>query len=143
MRLDSSRKVFSILQQKMSKDAEEFWALALNSELLLIDLKLLFRGTVDSCPIHARDLVRFICTQNASSFIIAHNHPSGNPRPSAEDSQITKKIFQISELIEIKLNDHLIVSTDSYFSFADSGQLQKMRSEKLLSLATQRLRKIQ
>jgi DNA repair protein RadC len=140
MRLDSSQKVFSILQRQMSQDVEEFWVLALDSQLKLLGKALLFRGTVDSCPVHARDLIRFICLKNSSSFIIAHNHPSGNPRPSRSDVVITKRIFHISELLEIKMNDHLIMTNERYFSFADTGFLNRMTSKRLLRLPTNRIR---
>jgi DNA repair protein RadC len=126
MKIDSSQKAFAILSKHIAIDVEEFWVLALNSSLEIINKKMLFRGTVDRCPFHPRDLIRFLCSQNASCFVIAHNHPSGDSRPSQEDLEITKKIFVLSALVEIPLKDHLILSKENYFSFADTGWLKKI-----------------
>lgn len=134
MQINSSQKAFICLDKAMAKDVEEFWVLALNSNLELIRKKLLFRGTVDSCLIHPRDIIRFVCAENATSFVVAHNHPSGDPRPSSEDIRITKKVFQIGQLIEVPMKDHLILCRESYFSFADHGLLKKFSNLKLLRL---------
>ena len=134
MRIDSSLKAYHSVQKWMASDVEEFWAVALNPDLQMIEKKLLFRGTVDSCPVHPRDLIRFLCLQNASSFVIAHNHPSGNLKPSSEDIQITKRLYLLTRILEIRMIDHVIVGPDSYFSFADSGWLTKFESQKLLRL---------
>lgn len=134
MRLDSSQKAFYFFQKWIDPEVEEFWIAALNSNLTLIEKKLLFRGTANSCLIHPRDIIRFICTHNATSFVIAHNHPSGDPRPSRTDVLITKRIFQLGRMIEIPMNDHVILSQDKYFSFADAGSLLRFTTMKSLSL---------
>ncbi len=118
----------------MSVDVEEVWVAALTSQLHIIEKKLVFRGTVDSCLFHPREIVRFLCLCNASSFVMAHNHPSGNPKPSTSDIKLTKKIFELSKLIEIPLNDHLIIAGSKYFSFADSGALYRFELAKLSRL---------
>jgi DNA repair protein RadC len=128
MKIDSSQKAFAILSKHITTDVEEFWVLALNSSLEIISKKMLFRGTVDRCPFHPRDLIRFLCSQNASCFVVAHNHPSGDPRPSKDDLEITKKILMLSVLVEIPLKDHLILGKENYFSFADSGWLEKINA---------------
>lgn len=58
---------------------------------------------------------------NASSIILAHNHPSGNLKPSAADRQLTNKLTQAGKLLDISLLDNLIITADGYFSFADKG----------------------
>lgn len=134
MLINSSQKAFACLEKVVSKEVEEFWILALNSNLGLIEKKLLFRGTANACLVHPRDIIKFICCQNATSFVIAHNHPSGDPRPSSFDQQITKKVFQISRLMEIPMNDHLILGSEKYYSFADRGHLEKYGNLKLFRL---------
>ena len=125
MRIDSSRKAYLCFQKSMAKEVEEFWIAGLGPQLDLIECKLLFRGTADRCLIHPRDIIKTVCLQNATSFIVAHNHPSGHLNPSVQDVQITKQILQLSRLLEIPLNDHLIVGQSHYFSFADSGYLAR------------------
>ncbi len=58
---------------------------------------------------------------NACAIIVAHNHPSGNLQPSVADKKITQKIKEAGQLLDIHLLDHIILSTDSYFSFADES----------------------
>ncbi len=60
---------------------------------------------------------------NATNIMIAHNHPSGNTKPSQADKHMTAKIRQAGELLDIKLLDHLIITSESYYSFADDGVL--------------------
>lgn len=134
MKLDSSLKSYAVFSKWMSVDVEEVWVAALTSQLHIIEKKLVFRGTVDSCLFHPREILRFLCLCNASSFVMAHNHPSGNPKPSNSDIKLTKKIFELSKLIEIPLNDHLIVAGPKYFSFADSGALYRFELSKLSCL---------
>lgn len=125
MRINSSLKAAAIFQKSVSDEVEEFWVAALNSQLVLIEMRLLFRGTADQCPVYPRDLIRFVCQKNASSFIICHNHPSGDCRPSPADTKITKQIFKISQLIEIPLQDHIILGKSEHYSFADRQMLKK------------------
>ena len=83
-------------------------------------MKCLFRGTVDACPVHPRDIFRFAIVHNASSFIIAHNHPSGDLKPSLSDLKFTKKLIRLSQTMQIPLIDHLILTKSSYCSFLDN-----------------------
>jgi DNA repair protein RadC len=136
MQLDSSLKAQDFFKKHIATDVEEFWIAALNSNLNVIEKKLLFRGTANSCLIHPRDIIRFVCLQNATSFVIAHNHPSGDPRPSTHDIAITKRIFHLSRILEIPLMDHIIISDSKYFSFADNGLLYKFSNLKSLRLRT-------
>ena len=59
----------------------------------------------------------------AAGIIVAHNHPSGNLRPSAEDDRLTKRIKDAAALLDIKLLDHLIIGSGGYYSYADEGRL--------------------
>jgi DNA repair protein RadC len=123
MIIDSSRKAFEVLKKALNSKQEELWLLTLNSNLGIIRVELVFRGTATHCCFHPRDLVRLICAKNATSFIVSHNHPSGVVLPSSEDKKVTQQIYDISKLIEVKFQDHLILSTNKYFSFADYGLL--------------------
>jgi DNA repair protein RadC len=130
MIINSSSKVHSLIKKRISPTVEEVWVLALNSRLEILDCQLLFRGTVDFCPIHPRDILRLICLANASAWIIVHNHPSGDPTPSRQDNQMTRKLWKLSQLVEIPLHDHLIVSGEKFYSYADRRFFQKLRGEK-------------
>lgn len=102
-------------------DIEEFWVLALGPKKSLISSKMIFRGTVDSCLVHPRDIFRFACLENASSVLIAHNHPSGDLIPSYEDLRFTQQIITASTLMQIPVVDHLIVTRGGYTSLRVEG----------------------
>ena len=103
--------------------------ISLDTQLHLISLDMVFRGTANACLIHPRDIFRTLILNNACSFILAHNHPSKSVLPSPEDLTITRKIQQLSKVFEIKMNDHIIFTDQIYFSLADSG-LFKIKPKK-------------
>jgi DNA repair protein RadC len=104
----------------MIQDVEELWCLALGPGLKLIAVQMIFRGTVDACTVHPRDIFRFACLQNASQLIIAHNHPSGDHEPSLQDLEFTQKLIEVGWAIEIPIVDHLIITDSTYSSMAES-----------------------
>lgn len=127
--LTTSYAAYLALSECIESEVEEFWIIALNSNLEIIKRQMLFRGTANLCMIHPRDIIKFLCVHNACHYFIAHNHPSGDPRPSTEDRKITQQLKRISKLIEISMIDHLILSKNCYFSFAE----KKVRRLKSLS----------
>lgn len=121
--ITSSLKAYRYLQNKIISDVEEFWVIALNTNKLVIKSTCLFRGTVDACLVHPRDIFRFACLQNSSSILISHNHPSADPTPSEHDIKITQRIYRCSQYMQIPLVDHIVLASNSYVSFHD----QKIR----------------
>jgi len=121
MELSSPATAYSILKILMATDVEEFWALALGPRKELKQARRLFRGTVDSCLVHPRDVFRFACQTNASGLLIAHNHPGGDPLPSHADVQITKQLVAAGRIFQIPIVDHLLVTKTNYVSFAERG----------------------
>lgn len=83
----------------------------------------IFKGGLNSSVVDIRVLMREVIKNNSNSFIIAHNHPSGNPTPSQEDKNITARIKEAGEIIGAKLLDHLIIGNGSYKSFKEMGML--------------------
>jgi DNA repair protein RadC len=125
LKITASALAFHYLQGRIHPDVEEFWALALNSDKRVLDAQCLFRGTVDACLFHPRDLFRFACLANASTLIVAHSHPSGNPTPSPQDLIVTRQILNAADLMQMPVDDHIILAGDRYFSFADVGILKR------------------
>lgn len=121
MEIITAERAYRCLEELRNADVEELWALALGPTKALIQRKMIFRGTVDSCLVHPRDIFRFACLTNASSVIVAHNHPSNDARPSAEDVAFTRKLVRASRVLDIPLLDHLIVTRTRYSSFAQEG----------------------
>ena len=121
----SCKNAYMVFSHLRKKPVEEFWILALRADKSIIKKSCLFKGTVDSCPVHLRDIFRFACKQNASSILIAHNHPGQSHTPSKIDIQLTQKIFQAAELIGIPLEDHIIIGKESYSSLKSLRCLSK------------------
>lgn len=123
----SSLDAFEILKPLFNPYAEEVWTIALNSNLRYLGTAMIFRGTVDHCPVHPRDIFRYLISLNAKSFILAHNHPSLDVYPSFQDLKVTRDIQKLAVMIQIPLQDHLIFTSDKYFSMADNGQFKKRK----------------
>lgn len=120
----NSAKVHQYIRDRINPYAEEVWLLSLNSLLQPINVSLVFRGTAHFCPVHCRDIFRQAIFDNAVSFILIHNHPGGDPQPSYQDIQFTKRLFKLAQMMEIPLLDHVIVTTDCYYSLADVGLIK-------------------
>lgn len=105
-------KVFSGVLN-LEKQPEEVLVLAtLNTQNVVTGLFEVSRGTINSSLISPREIFKRAILNNASSIIIAHNHPGNDPEPSANDIEVTRKIAECSELLGIKLLDHVIVYED-------------------------------
>lgn len=135
--ITSSSIAFQYLKTFFQFEVEEFWVLSLNTAKVPISIKLIARGTVDKCYIHPRDIFRFAIQSNASSIIIAHNHPSGDTTPSKQDILLTQKLLEISKLIGIAINDHLVISENFYSSFADQNWYLKNQKKTFLNSSYQ------
>jgi len=105
-------------------DVEEFRVIFLDARLRLIDELLLQRGTKDSVSAYPVEVLKHALNYGASSVILYHNHPGGSLKASEADMLITKEIIKVLEPSNIKVNDHLIITSDNYFSFRDSGLLE-------------------
>lgn len=132
--ISSSLHAYNCLHAQINPYAEELWIIALNAQLKVIKKEMVSRGTADQCLIHPRDVFRTLILCNASSFIMAHNHPSDQALPSEQDLIITRKIHQLSVLFQIPLNDHIIMTKSRYYSMADHGHFKKWKKSSALYL---------
>lgn len=102
---------------------EEFWVLLLNQAGKVIDKTRISTGGLAATVVDVRMVLREAIVKRATQMAIVHNHPSGNTRPSKEDRSLTKKIKDASNIMNIRLIDHVIVTDGKQFSFADEGEL--------------------
>lgn len=98
-------------------DHEEAWILYLTTHCAVIGKEMVSKGTLDSTAIDCRTILRQALLHNAASIIVLHNHPSGSSHPSQHDIFFTSKLREACVLIGIKLNDHIIVGEDDFYSF--------------------------
>lgn len=102
---------------------EEFWVGLLNGANKVIEIKRLTQGGTRQTVVDIPMLLKMALEKSAQSVVVAHNHPSGQNRPSQEDDKITKLIKSGCEAIGISLLDHIIIARGSYYSFADEGKM--------------------
>ncbi len=103
--------------------SEKVLLLCLNPQKQLICCTELGSGVVDTVSLNVRQVVETALKARASSVILAHNHPSGNPAPSRDDELLTRRVREALQLVDISLDDHVIIGGQTYFSFTDSGLL--------------------
>lgn len=125
--LRSSRDVFDFLLEHWNNDKieliENAKAIFLNSACKVLGLLDISMGGTTSTIIDPKIVFLPAIKLNANRIILAHNHPSGRVNPSANDLLLTEKICKAGILLEIKIMDHIIISKDSYYSFADEGKI--------------------
>lgn len=109
--------------QLASLEREEFIVLFLDNQHCLITHETLFTGTINNTQVHPREVVKAALKYNAAAIIIAHCHPSGLAEPSNADRQITGRLKNALELMEIRLLDHLVVGGMEVVSFAERDWL--------------------
>ncbi len=121
----SSKEVFDYLYLSLRDvKREKFKVLFLDAKNRIIDEKTLFEGTVDSSAVYPREIVKDALRYDASSLIFVHNHPSGDPEPSASDKRITKDLVLAARIMQLNVLDHIIIGDDRYYSFADHGLIE-------------------
>ena len=115
-------KQFCQLQVAHEKD-EHFCCMFMDSQHRLIAFERLFSGTVDGASVYPRVVVRRVLELNAAAVIFTHNHPSGVPKPSASDINITKRLKDALSLIDVRVLDHIIAGSGDTVSMAEAGLL--------------------
>ena len=102
---------------------EEFHLVALDSQSQVLREVLVTRGLLNSSLVHPREVFRAAIAEAAAGIIVVHNHPSGDPTPSAEDRSVTQQLAAAGRLLDLPLYDHVIIAGDRFASFATAGLL--------------------
>lgn len=102
---------------------EEFWVVFLNGANKVMETRRLTQGGTNQTVVDLPMLLKLTLEKSAPAIAVAHNHPSGQNHPSREDEQITKRIKQGCDAINIRFLDHIIIAKGKYYSFVDSGNL--------------------
>jgi len=122
----SPQEIFDYLYHAMRDLKKEvFKVIYLNSQHQIIETADLFEGTVNSSSVSPREVIEGAIKHNAISLIFVHNHPSGNPEPSASDKELTRELVYAGKITRIKVLDHIIIGDNRYFSFADDGLIEE------------------
>jgi DNA repair protein RadC len=102
---------------------EEFHVLALGSQSQILADLLITRGILNSSLVHPREVFRAAIAEAAAGIIVVHNHPSGDPTPSADDRAVTRQLVDAGRVLDVPVYDHVVVGGERYVSFAEAGLL--------------------
>lgn len=109
-------------EDSIDRDKEHLWVIGLNTKGKIKFVDLVHLGSLDSNLASPREVFRRAVMNGVKAVIIAHNHPSGDPKPSPKDRRVTKKLCNAGQVLEIALLDHVIIGGEGkYFSFGDEG----------------------
>jgi len=122
--LSSPEDLYKYCRSTMSHlHDEHFRVLYLNVKNEIIYNEIIQTGTVDQTAVYPRKIIDHALKNNASALIFVHNHPSGCPKPSMHDKEITRKLTQAADYFSIRIHDHIIVGNRGYYSFREEGLL--------------------
>ena len=99
-----------------ASDQEEFWVVWLNARNVVMDQKLLYKGSQDATTVRVSEVFKLVVSKNANAIMVAHNHPSGDPTESPEDVNMTRAIIEAGKLLDIRVLDHVIISLHGFVS---------------------------
>lgn len=122
--LKSPENVFRHFQDKFRKlKREVFYAVLLNNKNRKIREVKISEGSLTASLVHPREVYNPVIRESAAAVLFVHNHPSGDPTPSQEDMEITRRLKEVGEVMGIRVLDHVVIGHDRYFSFSDRGML--------------------
>lgn len=111
----------ALLRHLEGRRQKVFVVLLLDARHCLLRRMMVSMGSLAFAPVHPRDVFREAIRRNAAAVLVAHNHPSGNPEPSRDDLELTKRLSRIGALVGIEVLDHIIITKGSYVSLRERG----------------------
>ncbi|MET0500314.1 MAG: DNA repair protein RadC [Candidatus Binatia bacterium] len=122
--LRSSEDVFRHFRDSLEKEKRElFYVILLNNKNRKIREVRISEGSLTASLVHPREVYNPVIRESAAAVIFVHNHPSGDPAPSQEDIEITRRLKEVGEVMGVRVLDHVVIGHDRYFSFSDRGML--------------------
>jgi len=115
--------ILPLIQHYGDRKQEHFLSVSLNGANEVMNVRVVSMGLVNKTPVHPREVFADIIAERASAVIVAHNHPSGDVTPSAEDMKITKQLKEAASILGLSVLDHIIFSAKGYYSFAEHDEL--------------------
>lgn len=126
--LHNPQAVYRLLAPRLAHlPQEEFWVLTVNAKSRLLGTYMVTRGTLSASVIHPREIFHVAVAQRAHSILLAHNHPSGDPTPSKEDIDVTKRLVRVGNVLGIPVLDHIIIGRDRFTSLYVEGVIPHQR----------------
>lgn len=123
-KITSNADVYTYMKNELIfKKKEHFVAILLDTKNVIIAEETISIGDLSSTIVNPREVFKPAIKKSAKSIILVHNHPSGNPTPSMEDLQITKRLVDAGEILDISVLDHIIIGKDKFYSFKKEGNI--------------------
>jgi DNA repair protein RadC len=132
IKLLNSDDVYTVMQgillreEKIAQEKEHFWMIGLANNNRILYIELVSLGSVNAVTVEPMNVFRVAVLKGAVKAIIAHNHPSGELKPSDADKDLTDRLIQVGRILNIPVIDHLIISVNSYLSFVDTGLFEQL-----------------
>lgn len=123
-RIESSRDAYMALHSELCDlPHEELWMILTNPACRILKKVKIGQGGINSSPADIRLIFKTALMETATGFILCHNHPSGNIKPSAQDNALTEQVKKAAKIMDITMLDHIILTDGAYYSYADEGKL--------------------
>ena len=122
--LHSAEDVFHHFRESLGREKRElFYVVLLNNKNRKMREVKVSEGSLTASLVHPREVYNPVIRESAAGVIFVHNHPSGDPAPSREDIDITKRLKEVGDVMGVRVLDHVVIGHDRYFSFNDKGML--------------------
>jgi DNA repair protein RadC len=116
-----SHDVYAAFRDASDLDREHFFVVMLDTKNRFVGQHLVSIGSVSAAIVHPREVLKAVILTSAAAVLFVHNHPSGDPTPSKEDLEITRRLREVCDLLGVRAMDHVIVGDGRYVSFVDDG----------------------
>lgn len=132
IKIANSKELYAIMKKilmretKLQRTREYLWVVSLATNASILNIELVAIGSLNKVVITPSDIFSFVMQKRAAGFVLVHNHPSGELKPSAADLDLTDKMQQLGNFHHLPLRDHLIITEESYYSMADKGDMAKL-----------------
>ena len=132
----NSSMVFKVMKQilmrenEIERDQEHVWIVCLAANNKILNIELISLGAIDETIIKPMQVFRIAILKGAVKLMMIHNHPTGELVPTSTDQDITDRMIQVGNIVNVKVIDHLVISEEHYYSFDDHGLMEKLRESK-------------
>lgn len=119
-KISHAKDVFDLFHERLKdKKQEEFHVLMLNNKNHIIKEQIIYKGTLDAAIVEPREIFKEALRNSAAKIILVHNHPSGDPQPSDEDVEVTRRLIETGKILNIQVLDHVIIGNGGYFGLKE------------------------
>lgn len=121
-RVSTSEDAFKLLEPRLAREmVEVMYVIGLDGQNNVVHMAEVARGGLHGCSVSARDILRIAIATGSSAIILAHNHPSGDPTPSVEDIEMTRRVVEAGDIVGISVVDHIVVCPGKHRSMLNLG----------------------